>query len=73
MELAAECKASLRGDLKKLAEDQVMPSLSADIWGENGKSLLGVLLYYVDRDFVMHEKVRCLHVHIFLVYTRDEL
>ena len=31
MELAAECKASLRGDLKKLAEDKVMPSLSADI------------------------------------------
>ena len=64
LELAAECKASLRGDIKKLAEDKVMPSLSADIWGENGKSLFGVLLYYIDRDFVMHEKVRALHVNI---------
>ena len=64
LELAAECKVSLRGDLKRLADDKVMPSLSADIWGENGKSLFGVLLYYIDRDFVMHEKVRALHVNI---------
>jgi hypothetical protein len=64
LELAAECKVSLRGDLKRLADDKVMPSLSADIWGENGKSLFGVLLYYIDRDFVMHEKVRAVHVNI---------
>ena len=48
---------SLRGDIKRLTDYKVMPSLSADIWGENGKSLFGVLLYYIDIDFVMHEKV----------------
>ena len=47
----------VEGDIKRLTEDKVMPSLSADIWGENGKSLFGVLLYYIDRDVVMHEKV----------------
>jgi hypothetical protein len=63
LELAAACKVSLKEDLKRLAADKVMPSLAADIWGENGKSLFGVLLYYIDRDFVMHEKVR-LSLHI---------
>lgn len=57
VELAAQCKVSLRQDMKRLADEKVMPSLSADIWGENGKSLFGVLLHYIDRDFVMHEKV----------------
>ena len=57
IELAADCKVALRDDIKRLAEDRVMSSLSADIWGENGKSLFGVLLHYIDRDFVLHEKV----------------
>ena len=44
--------------MQRLAAEKVMPSLSADIWGENGKSLFGVLLHYIDKDFVMHEKAR---------------
>lgn len=58
VQLAAECNVSLRGDMQRLAAEKVMPSLSADIWGENGKSLFGVLLHYIDKDFVMHEKAR---------------
>ncbi len=37
--------------------EKVMPSVAADIWGENDKSLFGVILYYIDADFFMHEKV----------------
>ena len=35
----------------------VGPCLAADIWGENGISLLGVLGYWVDSSFVLHEKL----------------
>jgi hypothetical protein len=35
----------------------VGPCLAADIWGENGISLLGVLGYWVDISFVLHEKL----------------
>ena len=57
VQLAAQCKQLLRSDIKKMIAVKVMPSVAADIWGENGKSLFGVILYYIDAEFVMHEKV----------------
>lgn len=57
VQLAAQCKQLLTNAVKILISEKVMPSLSADIWGENGKSLFGVLLHYIDSHFVMHEKV----------------
>ena len=57
VQLAAQCKQLLRRDVTRLIAEKVMPSVAADIWGENGKSLFGVLLYYIDDNFVMHEKV----------------
>jgi hypothetical protein len=35
----------------------VGPCLAADIWGETGISLLGVLGFWVDSSFVLHDKL----------------
>ena len=33
------------------------PSVVLDIWGEGGKSILGLMVYYIDADFKMQEKL----------------
>ena len=49
----------LKNDVQALSNEGILPSVAADIWGENGKSLFGLLLYYITPDFVFTEKVRC--------------
>ena len=36
-------------------KQKILPSVAADIWGENGKSLYALLLYYIDENFEMVE------------------
>jgi hypothetical protein len=55
-ELSASCTQELLEDIKGLTDDGVMPSISADIWGENGKSIYGCLLHFIDKNFVLREK-----------------
>lgn len=55
-ELSAATTQDLQADIKDLIADGVLPSVSADIWGENGKSIYGCLLHYIDKNFVLREK-----------------
>ena len=32
-----------------------MVSISADIWGEDGKSLLALMVHLIDKDFKLHD------------------
>ena len=63
----------LKNDVQALSNEGILPSVAADIWGENGKSLFGLLLYYITPDFVFTEKVRyrhilCLYKCLFEIY-----
>ena len=40
-----------------LQEDNVEPTISSDIWGENGIALLGQLVHFIDREFNIREMV----------------
>jgi hypothetical protein len=62
VELAAASMQLLKNDVQALSNEGILPSVAADIWGENGKSLFGLLLYYITPDFVFTEKVRCWHI-----------
>ena len=35
----------------------ILPTISGDIWGENGISLLGVMLHWIDDEWEMQEYV----------------
>lgn len=59
VELAVASMQLLKNDVQALSNEGILPSVAADIWGENGKSLFGLLLYYITPDFVFTEKVRC--------------
>jgi hypothetical protein len=41
----------------KLQADNIEPSFSTDIWSENGIALLGMLVHFIDNQFVMREMV----------------
>ena len=40
-----------------MKKDKIGVALSADIWGENGISLLGVMGYWIDEKWQLHEKL----------------
>ena len=44
-------------DIARLKKDGLGVSLSADIWGENGISLLGVMGHWIDENWEMKEKL----------------
>ena len=53
--LAAAGKARLKTRLSLLSKEHVLPSVCVDIWGENGVSLLGVTVNFVDTGFTARE------------------
>ena len=57
VEIAAASLKSLKADIQALTQEGILPSVAADIWGENGKSLFGLLIYYITPDFSFKEKV----------------
>ena len=57
VEIAAASMKLLKCDIQALTKEGILPSVAADIWGENGKSLFGLLVYYITSDFVFKEKV----------------
>jgi hypothetical protein len=73
VEIAAASMKMLKVEIEALTNEGILPSVAADIWGENGKSLFGLLLYYITPDFVFKEKVcwpllACCHSTFFLVF-----
>ena len=55
--LAAKGNGFVKMDIKHLREEQISPSLSGDIWGENGIALLAILIYYITAQFEYKERV----------------
>ena len=59
--LLCDIVADLRNALERMIDtyqaEGLMVSIRADIWGEDGKSLYGVLVYFITSDFVMQEKL----------------
>jgi hypothetical protein len=59
--LLCDIVADLRNALERMIDtyqaEGLMVSICADIWGEDGKSLYGVLVYFITSDFVMQEKL----------------
>ena len=35
--------------------EKLMVSISSDIWGEDGKSLLALMVHLIDKDFKLHD------------------
>ena len=75
VEIAAANMRMLKVEIEALTKEGILPSVAADIWGENGKSLFGLLLYYITPDFVFKEKVcwptvYLLPLHIFFSFSQ---
>lgn len=49
----AELEDTLIRQIAAYQAEGLMVSVAADIWGENGKSLYGILTYFITADFVM--------------------
>ena len=58
-QMSAASHADITKDVEALTADGVMPSVAADIWGENGVNLFGMMMYYIPADFKWTEKVCC--------------
>ena len=57
VELTASGLKTLEEDLGVYQKDGLMPSISIDIWSEDGKSILAVMVYFIDNVFKLHEKL----------------
>ncbi|KAK3236235.1 hypothetical protein CYMTET_53612 [Cymbomonas tetramitiformis] len=53
--LSAEGKERLAEKLKVLLEEGIIPSIGGDIWSQGGIAIFGILVYWLDSDFEMHE------------------
>ena len=56
-EMRTEGLQNVRKEMVKLQADNAEPSFSTDIWSENGIALLGMLVHFIDEQFVMREMV----------------
>ena len=55
VEMSAAVDVAKEKKITKFRKDGILPSVAADIWGENGKSLYALLLYYINDQFEMVE------------------
>ena len=55
VEYSAEIDIEKENGIRAYTAEGLLPSVAADIWGENGKSLYALLLYYINNDFEMVE------------------
>ena len=49
--LRGEAIRVVAGEIQKLLADNIEPCLSSDLWSENGVSLLGQILHFINDDF----------------------
>ncbi|KAK3277244.1 hypothetical protein CYMTET_14736 [Cymbomonas tetramitiformis] len=55
--LSAEGKVKVMEDLKHLFAEGILPSIAGDIWSEGGIAIFGVLVYWMDADFKIQERL----------------
>ncbi|KAK3233237.1 hypothetical protein CYMTET_56443 [Cymbomonas tetramitiformis] len=57
LQLSAEGKARLQHSLKELLAEAILPCIAGDIWSQGGIAIFGILVYWLDKNFVVHEKL----------------
>ncbi|KAK3246174.1 hypothetical protein CYMTET_44280 [Cymbomonas tetramitiformis] len=55
--LSAEGKQRVMAAIRDLLAEGISPSIGGDVWSQSGASIFGILLYWLDEDFNLHEKV----------------
>ncbi|KAK3246768.1 hypothetical protein CYMTET_43707 [Cymbomonas tetramitiformis] len=55
LKLSVEGKERLVRSLKDLKEEGILPSMCGDIWSQGGISIFGILVYWLDEYFEVHE------------------
>ncbi|KAK3238985.1 hypothetical protein CYMTET_51054 [Cymbomonas tetramitiformis] len=55
--LSAEASVRVHDALEALFEEGILPSIAGDIWSQGGIAIFGILVYWLDIDFVLHEKL----------------
>jgi hypothetical protein len=71
--LSAESTVCLRQSIAYLQKDGVEVCIAGDIWGENGISLLAIMGYWIDTDFVYQEKLLVCEPFSDVAHTGDEI
>eukprot|EP00854_Cymbomonas_tetramitiformis_P026457 gene26457-biopygen27397 len=54
-QLSVEGKERLKLSLKALKTEGILPSIGGDIWSQGGISIFGILVYWLDESFEVHE------------------
>ena len=57
LRLSDQGRARLVKEIDGLQEEGIMPSIAGDIWGENGISIFGITVYFINKDFQLVERL----------------
>eukprot|EP00873_Tetraselmis_striata_P045687 jgi/Tetstr1/465951/TSEL_000914.t1 len=57
LEMSVENILQLKEEIEDLQKERLSVSLAADIWGENGISILAIMAYWITPDFELKEKL----------------
>ncbi|KAK3259126.1 hypothetical protein CYMTET_31865 [Cymbomonas tetramitiformis] len=57
LELSAEGRLAVADAIAATLEAGILPSIAGDIWSEGGVAIFGILVYWIDADHVLHEKL----------------
>ncbi|KAK3273462.1 hypothetical protein CYMTET_18297 [Cymbomonas tetramitiformis] len=71
--LSAEGKQRVMESLRLLLEEGILPSLGGDVWSQGGISIFGILVYWLDDEFVLHERLLAALPFSSVSHTADEL
>ncbi|KAK3265714.1 hypothetical protein CYMTET_25628 [Cymbomonas tetramitiformis] len=71
--LSAEGKQRVMASLRDLLADRILPSIGGDVWSQSGASIFGILVYWLDKEFVVHEKCLAAIPFSSVRHTAEEL
>ena len=57
LQMVAVGGVHLNNVLIKTVADEIFPAMAADLWSDGEVALLGVMLYWIDEEFVYHERL----------------
>ncbi|KAK3254091.1 hypothetical protein CYMTET_36682 [Cymbomonas tetramitiformis] len=71
--LSAEGKQRVMASLRDLLAEGILPSIGGDVWSQSGASIFGILVYWLDKEFVVHEKCLAAIPFSSVRHTAEEL
>ncbi|KAK3241728.1 hypothetical protein CYMTET_48533 [Cymbomonas tetramitiformis] len=57
LKLSVEGKENVVRDLKALLSEGILPSVGGDIWSQGGTCIFGILVYWLDAEFAVNERL----------------